>query len=95
MEVKVFQKEIKTTPLEPNYHIVIGANVLNDVAVLENLAAGLKAGGFLLSEESNWKQRDTSYQKLGLESVSVQPTEDTTFVLLRKVISFKSHQKKN
>lgn len=86
LEIKSLSKEIETTPLEPNYHLVIGANILSDVAVLENLAAGVKAGGFLLSEARKVAQNDTSYQKLGLELVSVQQTEDTTFVLLRKVV---------
>lgn len=85
MSLKSVQNEVDTTPLEPNFHVIAAKDVVSNSNILSNLSAGLKTGGFLLSEEKLFEQNEAYFDKLGLILVGAQNTGDSVFVLLRKV----------
>ncbi|KAL0271260.1 UNVERIFIED_CONTAM: hypothetical protein PYX00_008407 [Menopon gallinae] len=86
LEIKSIVKNVAVTPLEQNYHLVIGKGLASNEALLANLAAGLKEGGFIMSEEKAFED-DDRFERLGLCTASVQQGEECAFVLLRKVPS--------
>ncbi|KAK6634166.1 hypothetical protein RUM44_004774 [Polyplax serrata] len=88
MSLKSVQNEVDTTPLEPNFHVIAAKDVVSNSNILSNLSAGLKTGGFLLSEEKLFEQNEAYFDKLGLILVGAQNTGDSVFVLLRKVDEF-------
>lgn len=85
LPVKAVQKEVDKTPLESNYHLIIGKELTSEPEVLNNVTSGVKTGGFVLSEEKNLNLNESLYEKVGLCVVSLQKTSESTFVLLRKV----------
>lgn len=85
LNLKTIDKDVSTDPLDPNYHLIVGKEVSSRAEILHNVTAGLKTGGFILSEEKNFSQNDSLFEKLGLVTASVQKTSEFSYVLLRKV----------
>lgn len=82
--IKSVVKNLTIAPLDQNYHLTIGKGLASDENLLKNLTAGLKEGGFVLSEEESFTD-DGRFERLGLYTTSVQQGEECAFVLLRKV----------
>lgn len=82
--IKLSKKDPANGPVDNNCHLAVGVEVLNNTAVVNNLAASVKPGGFLLLEE-NVNIKDAAVTATGLELVSKIPEGSKVFYLLRKV----------
>lgn len=83
--VKAVQCNIETSPLDPHYHVIVAKEITSQKEILNNASAGLKTGGFILSEEREYQPNDSLFDKLGLVLVAVQRTSECAYALLRKV----------
>ncbi|XP_075224694.1 fatty acid synthase-like [Lycorma delicatula] len=83
--VKVVKKDPSAGPVENNCHIVVGAELISNSSIVNNLASSLKPGGFVLLEE-NVNVSDSVVKATGLELVSKLPEGSKVFYLLRKVV---------
>lgn len=84
MEIKMINKSLENGPIESNAHIAIAFDVLQSQTKLNNLAETIRAGGFILSSESN-NISESLIEKSNLAFISKLSAEDRTFYLLRKV----------
>lgn len=83
--VKVVQKDVNTTTVGQDLHFVVATNVLskNAESALKNLSNSLKAGGFVLLEESGLINLN-SLKTANLTNVAKQVTHGKSYVLLKK-----------
>lgn len=86
--VKVVQKDVTKGAFEQNAHLVIVPDclTLKQTAIVENAAACLKAGGFVLVEEPKGPIDSKAVVALGLSVVSIQNAGTKTYALLRKPV---------
>lgn len=82
--VKTAKKNANTESLDSNCHLAVGADVLSNLTVLNNLAESAKAGGFILLEEG-LGIADAAIKKTGLDLVAKQQSQIRTYLLFRKV----------
>lgn len=84
LEVKMNNKSLENGPIESNAHIVIAFDVLQSQNKLNNLAETIKAGGFVITSESE-NTTENGIEKSNLVLISKLSIIDRTFYLLRKV----------
>lgn len=84
LEVKMNNKSLENGPIESNAHILLAFDVLLSQNKMSNLAETVKAGGFIITSESN-KISENSIEKSSLIFISKLSIIDRTFYLLRKV----------
>ncbi|XP_034937434.1 fatty acid synthase [Chelonus insularis] len=85
-EIKTLSKDISKGPIGNDLHFVIGADILSNgnATCLANLVASIKAGGFIILEETGKIQK--SYLKnSGLAIVGQQTAPGKTYLLLKKL----------
>ncbi|GLH14335.1 Fatty acid synthase [Gryllus bimaculatus] len=83
---KFTSKDIKAGPVDQNVHLVVASDVLKKeqpVTVIRNMAESVKAGGFILLEETMPIQSQFVYEA-GLEVISSQLDGRRVYLLLRK-----------
>ncbi|XP_054286913.1 fatty acid synthase-like [Macrosteles quadrilineatus] len=81
---KSVKKDISAGPIESNVHLAVGAD-LSSSPNLANLADSVKAGGFVLLEESP-EVVEPAVKVPGLEVVSRIKAERRAYILLRKLV---------
>jgi len=84
LEVKMINKSLENGPIESNAHVVIAFDVLQSQKKLNNLAATVKDGGFVISSETNIISQNL-IDNSNLSFISKLSADDRTFYLLRKV----------
>ncbi|XP_011311362.1 fatty acid synthase [Fopius arisanus] len=83
--MKTTNKDVSSSPVGHDLHMVVAADVLSsgDSAALQNLAASVKSGGFVLLEETGVIQK--SYlKKAGLKFTAMQVIPGKQYLLLKK-----------
>nr|XP_018905067.1 PREDICTED: fatty acid synthase [Bemisia tabaci]XP_018905075.1 PREDICTED: fatty acid synthase [Bemisia tabaci] len=80
--IKTLTKDVTAGPVDQNCHLVVATDYLNNAAVVANMAASVKQGGFLLFEEST-RVDDNAVKKTGLDVISKIQTDGKTYVLLK------------
>uniref|UniRef100_A0A1B6DTB3 Fatty acid synthase n=1 Tax=Clastoptera arizonana TaxID=38151 RepID=A0A1B6DTB3_9HEMI len=81
--VKIVKKNAIAEPVDSNCHIVVGADVLANQPILDNLAASVKSGGFIFLEEG-LGVTEAAIKKTGLNLIAKQQSQIRTYLLLRK-----------
>ncbi len=81
---KVVAKDVSAGPLESNTHLAVATNAVKDTTVLSNLAASVKAGGFVLSFEDTAPNNKVA-SSVGLQRILKLVIEGKVAVLYRKV----------
>lgn len=82
--VKIVKKDPSAGPVDNNIHLAVGADLISKTGVVNNLAASLKQGGFILLEE-NVNITSAVVNNTGLELICKIPEGSKVFYLLRKV----------
>ncbi|XP_063931279.1 fatty acid synthase [Zophobas morio] len=84
--IKHVQKDINSSTIDQNVHLVVLVDVLTHgrITLLESAASSLKEGGFILLEEPKGAIDSTKLVSSGLVIVSTQVTPTKIYVLLRK-----------
>lgn len=85
-EIKHSEKDVTSGPFDQNVHLVIASDLLthNAYKIVENAAASIKEGGFILLEEPRSSVNTNRLTTIGLEIVSTQLTDIKQYILLRK-----------
>ncbi|KAL3275414.1 hypothetical protein HHI36_020177 [Cryptolaemus montrouzieri] len=91
-DIQHSQKDIINSPIDQNVHLVVCADLLahNNFKVLENAAASLKEGGFVLLEEPKTQFNLTKLASIGLQVISTQISDTKCYYLLRKITQMPS-----
>lgn len=84
---KVVAKDASAGPIEKDNHLAVATNAAYNETILVNLAASVKAGGFVLSIEDS-QVKETIANKVGLTQIFKLPAEGKTVYLFRKVSNF-------
>lgn len=82
---KVVAKDLSAGPIEQNNHLAIATNTAYNETGLTNLAASVKAGGFVLTIEDSPQVKETIANKAGLDQIFKLAAEGKTAYLFRKV----------
>lgn len=90
--VKVVQKDVTTTVVDQNVHLIVARDLISQKMfnVLENAANSLKAGGMILLEEMDGQTDLNTIHKAGFELVGKQTAGPKMYLLLRKPIEIPS-----
>lgn len=91
---KVVAKDAASGPIESNAHLAVASNALFSDAVVANLAASVKAGGFVLSVEDT-PSKSNAAKNAGLTQILKLPAENKYVYLFKKVIFGNNFQKGN
>ncbi|KAL1450942.1 hypothetical protein WDU94_003248, partial [Cyamophila willieti] len=83
--IKTTTKDINAGPIGSDLHLVIGSDILSSETKLKNAIESVKAGSFIISEESVPADETLVSKLSGVAVVSKLLTERRTFVLVRKV----------
>lgn len=81
---KVVSKDPSVGPLESNMNLAVGCNVLKNTAILSNLAASVKDGGFVLCVEDT-ASMGADGSDAGLVQICKWLADDKGVFLFRKV----------
>lgn len=81
----VVAKDLSAGPIEQNCHLSVASNTAYNETALANLAASVKAGGFVLTVEDSPQVKETIAKKVGLEQIFKLAAEGKTAYLFRKV----------
>ncbi|KAL7302666.1 hypothetical protein TKK_0004723 [Trichogramma kaykai] len=84
--IKAIVKDAQAGPVAQDLHLILAADLLtnNQLAVLKNVSASIKSGGYALLEETG-KTLASIARKGGLEIVAQQAIFGKNYVLLKKV----------
>ncbi|KAJ8943746.1 hypothetical protein NQ318_011957 [Aromia moschata] len=92
VDVKHVVRDINSNPVAQDVHLVVASDVLtyNGMNILQNAAASLKAGGFILLEEAKGPVDNKKLTAIGLDVISTQISDTKSYILLRKPITVPS-----
>lgn len=83
--IKTATKDITVSPVGTDLHAVVGSDILTSDVKFKNSLDSIKAGGFIISEESVPSDDSLVKAQAGVEIVSKLLTDRRTFVLVRKL----------
>lgn len=84
--IKTAVKDVSSNPIDQNIHlaVIVDAFTYERSDIIQNAAAALKSGGFILSEEPKGPVDNESITAAGLITISTIVTSTKTYALLRK-----------